>query len=357
MKLFPYLIASLILVAGSYFTYTIYLSHNQINTLNKEKVLSLNSSSVNPVINSENKSGLDINKTSTNQNKVDEKINFPKVDILKVDPDGSFIIAGKAKPNTKINLLEKGSIIESAKVDDSGSWAIISKENLGTGDNLLTLGQSNPDGTLTQSEEIYITKIDEKNFSKPIVIEIPNSEAGKISILQTPSLHNSDLENNSDIDLVKKSKIKNEDFNIFSISFNETGYLSIQGVASYGKSIDIKVNDYSIYNIILNDNNPNWIFNSDYELKFGMHKLVATLKSEKNILSKIEMPFMRSEMPSSDFPENFILIKPGDMLWTISYRLYGNPLKYIEIYKENQDQITNPDLIFPGQVFTLPKKN
>ena len=52
MKLFPYLIASLILVAGSYFTYTIYLSHNQINTLNKEKVLSLNSSSDNPVINS-----------------------------------------------------------------------------------------------------------------------------------------------------------------------------------------------------------------------------------------------------------------------------------------------------------------
>ena len=60
MKLFPYLIASLILVAGSYFTYTIYLSHNQINTLNKEKVLSLNSSSENPVINSENKSVLNI---------------------------------------------------------------------------------------------------------------------------------------------------------------------------------------------------------------------------------------------------------------------------------------------------------
>jgi len=77
----------------------------------------------------------------------------------------------------------------------------------------------------------------------------------------------------------------------------------------------------------------------------------------EKILSKIEIPFMRSEMPSSNLPENFILIKPGDMLWTISYRLYGNPLKYIEIYKENRNQITNPDLIFPGQVFTLPKEN
>ena len=357
MKLFPYLIASLILAAGCYFTYTIYSSHNQTNTSNKEKVFSLNLSLDNQVINSDNKNDLDINKTSTNQNKYNEKNNFPKVDILKVDPDGSFIIAGKAKPNTKINLLEKGIIIESANVNDSGSWAIVSEENLEAGDNLLTLGQSNPDGTLTQSEKVYITKIDEEKFSKPIVIEIPNSSEDKISILQTPSLKNADLVNNIDSNLAKKSKIKTENFNIFSISFNETGFLSIQGIASYGKSIDILINDHFKYNVILDETNPNWIFNSDYKLKFGIHKLVATLKSEKKILSKIEMPFMRSEMPTSDFPENFILIKPGDMLWTISYRLYGNPLKYIEIYKENQDQISNPDLIFPGQVFILPKEN
>ena len=31
--------------------------------------------------------------------------------------------------------------------------------------------------------------------------------------------------------------------------------------------------------------------------------------------------------------------------------------EYLEIYKENRDQISNPDLIFPGQVFSIPKKN
>ena len=31
--------------------------------------------------------------------------------------------------------------------------------------------------------------------------------------------------------------------------------------------------------------------------------------------------------------------------------------KYIEIYKENQHQNSNPDLIFPGHGFTLPKEN
>ena len=42
------------------------------------------------------------------------------------------------------------------------------------------------------------------------------------------------------------------------------------------------------------------------------------------------------------------------MLWTIAYRIYGDPLKYIQIFEENKEQITNPDLIFPGQLFSIP---
>ena len=42
---------------------------------------------------------------------------------------------------------------------------------------------------------------------------------------------------------------------------------------------------------------------------------------------------MRVEMPSNDVPENFILIKPGDMLWTIAYRLYGDPLSIFKFLK------------------------
>ena len=88
-----------------------------------------------------------------------------------------------------------------------------------------------------------------------------------------------------------------------------------------------------------------------------MHDLLVVLKSDKDeILDKITFPFMRVEMPYNDVPENFILIKPGDMLWTIAYRLYGDPFKYIQIFEENKDQITNPDLIFPGQLFSIPPK-
>jgi LysM repeat protein len=47
----------------------------------------------------------------------------------------------------------------------------------------------------------------------------------------------------------------------------------------------------------------------------------------------------------------------GDSLWDIaSYRvIYGNPYQWPLIYKANSDQIKDADLIYPGQVFSIPR--
>ncbi|WP_298982343.1 LysM peptidoglycan-binding domain-containing protein [uncultured Roseibium sp.] len=50
-----------------------------------------------------------------------------------------------------------------------------------------------------------------------------------------------------------------------------------------------------------------------------------------------------------------VIIRKGDNLWRISRRLYGDGVRYTTIYKANTDQIRNPDLIYPGQVFLTPE--
>ncbi|WP_417774100.1 LysM peptidoglycan-binding domain-containing protein [Stappia sp.] len=50
-----------------------------------------------------------------------------------------------------------------------------------------------------------------------------------------------------------------------------------------------------------------------------------------------------------------VIIRTGDNLWTISQRRYGEGLRYTTIYQANKDQIRNPDLIYPGQVFMMPE--
>ena len=47
-------------------------------------------------------------------------------------------------------------------------------------------------------------------------------------------------------------------------------------------------------------------------------------------------------------------VSRGDTLWRLSQATYGVGTRYATIYKANRQQIRNPNLIYPGQVFVMP---
>lgn len=47
-------------------------------------------------------------------------------------------------------------------------------------------------------------------------------------------------------------------------------------------------------------------------------------------------------------------VSRGDSLWRISRKTYGRGMRYTTIFTANDDQIRNPNLIYPGQVLVLP---
>ena len=49
-----------------------------------------------------------------------------------------------------------------------------------------------------------------------------------------------------------------------------------------------------------------------------------------------------------------VVIARGDNLWRIARKLYGQGVRHTVIYEANRNQIRNPHLIYPGQVFTIP---
>jgi nucleoid-associated protein YgaU len=53
---------------------------------------------------------------------------------------------------------------------------------------------------------------------------------------------------------------------------------------------------------------------------------------------------------------NGVIIRRGDTLWRISRRVYGRGVRYSTIYLANQEQISDPNRIWPGQVFSVPGK-
>ncbi|MBV9906739.1 MAG: LysM peptidoglycan-binding domain-containing protein, partial [Hyphomicrobiales bacterium] len=48
-------------------------------------------------------------------------------------------------------------------------------------------------------------------------------------------------------------------------------------------------------------------------------------------------------------------VATGHTLWALSKSYYGDPTHYPVIYEANRAQIHNPNVIYPGQVFVVPK--
>ncbi|MEM0978332.1 MAG: peptidoglycan-binding protein LysM [Pseudomonadota bacterium] len=50
----------------------------------------------------------------------------------------------------------------------------------------------------------------------------------------------------------------------------------------------------------------------------------------------------------------FHTVEKGDTLWAIAEKTMGNGTKYTDIFEANKPMLTDPDLIYPGQVLRIP---
>ncbi|HCI98815.1 MAG TPA: hypothetical protein DHV74_04185 [Sulfitobacter sp.] len=100
-----------------------------------------------------------------------------------------------------------------------------------------------------------------------------------------------------------------------------------------------------------------WELRPDVEIAPGQYALrIDQLDAEGRVVGRVEVPFERGEPAAvlAALKEGKVVIQPGNNLWNIARRLYGSGFRYTVIYEANKEQIRDPDLIYPGQVFETP---
>ena len=75
------------------------------------------------------------------------------------------------------------------------------------------------------------------------------------------------------------------------------------------------------------------------------------------VVARLETPFARADFLLPSEATALVVVQPGNSLWRIARRRYGLGPQYVQIFEANRDQISNPDLIYPGQIFELPQVN
>lgn len=83
--------------------------------------------------------------------------------------------------------------------------------------------------------------------------------------------------------------------------------------------------------------------------EYGTKTVTVSKKNKKKASTKKKK---RSTKKTSK--KKTYTVKKGDCLWNIAKKFYGNGSKYTVIYNANKSKIKNPNLIYPGQVLTIP---
>lgn len=94
----------------------------------------------------------------------------------------------------------------------------------------------------------------------------------------------------------------------------------------------------------------------------GLYALrVDQVGAAGEVTSRIELPFQREDraevaaiLGAAPGAVAMRTVQPGHTLWAIARDRYDEPTLYLRVFEANRDRIRDPDLIYPGQVFVLP---
>lgn len=127
--------------------------------------------------------------------------------------------------------------------------------------------------------------------------------------------------------------------------------VSPSGDKLYDTNIKVSLEDYTVSEDAADGFDVTVSINLKQYIDYATKKVTVT-KSDNNSKStlKTETPRETSGKPTA----KTYTVKSGDCLWTIAKKYYGNGAQYTKIYNANKDKISNPNLIYVGQVLTIP---
>lgn len=93
-----------------------------------------------------------------------------------------------------------------------------------------------------------------------------------------------------------------------------------------------------------------------YTLTITEYKVTTVRKiTVKTAVKKATVSTQKTTTSSSKSTAKTYTVVKGDCLWNIAKKYYGNGAQYTKIYNANKSVIgSNPNLIYPGQVLTIP---
>ena len=299
----------------------------------------------------------------------------PTFDVASIEPTGETVVAGRAVPGATVELLRDGEVHDRAVADKSGQFVIVPPK-LPPGTYDLTLRSKAPDGTIATSKQRVTAALEPKSDEKPVVALVtPNKPT---VVLSQPGA----------------AKPGAGALVVEAVEVERGGKFHVSGQAQPGAALRLYLNDSFVTSVTAGTDGRFAVTINEGVAPGNYRVRLDEASGSGTVRARAEVPFTAPETtasvstPATRQPDSTVSQPPklaaagttvapdinssssavvvpkittttvsrGDSLWRLSQASYGAGMRYAVIYKANKEQIRNPNLIYPGQVFVMPAK-
>jgi nucleoid-associated protein YgaU len=269
----------------------------------------------------------------------------PSFDVVKVGPTGTAVIAGRAEPGAKVIVRDGDKAIGEVTADRRGEWVLIPDQPIGSGNRLLSAEASNPGtGATVKSKETVALSISPvapagSAGGTALAVVLPHDGESGARVLQLPNGASPGKPNSLSMDTAE---------------YDPQGRVVLSGRAAPGATVQIYLGNEPLATVTA-DAGGAWSATSSRPVPPGQLELrLDQLTSTGRVAQRVALPLGQGAAIEPAPGQNYV-VQRGNNLWRIAQRAYGAGMRYVVIYSANPDQIRNPNKIYPGQVFKIPK--
>ena len=273
---------------------------------------------------------------------------LPSFDVVRVNPNGDAVIAGRAVPGSVVIIFDNSKPIGEARADGRGEWVFVPAKPLDPGSRELSLEMRVPGQPPVLSDHIVALAIPERDkdvagrsapAGQALALRVPRDGRGPSQVLQKPAFEGP------------------VGFAIDAVDYDDKGGVSVSGRGTPKSTVRLYLDGRFIGSAEVGADGR-WLFQPRTPIAPGTYALRADQSgADDKVTARAEIPFARAEIGPELAPGSFVVVQPGNSLWRLARRTYGQGMSFTFIHEANKDQIRDPDLIFPGQIFQLPKRS
>ncbi|WP_156894329.1 Ig-like domain-containing protein [Rhodobacter xanthinilyticus] len=297
-------------------------------------------------------------------------------DQLRAAPDGALTLAGRTEPGAAVEVLLDGVAVDKVAAGADGSFASVILAAPSAAARQLTVRVTGADGVAREGGAALTVAPSATALAEAAAAAGASPETVAATEAEAAAMAAAPLV--ADAEGAKLLAGPAAELTIDTLAFTEAGAIALSGRGAAPGALIRAYVDNAEAGLVQAD--AGGAFRLELPpASAGPHQLrLDALDAEGQVLARAEVGFEAPASPETAAPETaqaapeaippvpvadggalprarIVTIEKGNTLWAIAGQTYGDPYLYVRIFRANRDQIRDPDLIYPGQVFTLPE--